>query len=51
MYDKKFLEFDKKKNKKLLKTKSIQYPSIVINLGQTIPLTSENLKLFSIIQR
>ena len=39
------------KNKKLLKTKSIQYPSIVINnLYQTIPLTSANLKLFSIIQ-
>ena len=47
---KKFLEFDKNKNKKLLKTKSIQNPSIVINLGQTIPLTSEKLKLFSIIQ-
>ena len=47
---KKFVEFDKNKNQKLLKTKSIQYLSIVINLGQTIPLTSENLKLFSIIQ-
>ena len=30
--------------------KTIQYPSIVINLGQMIPLTSENLKLFGIIQ-
>ena len=38
------------KNKKLLKTKSIQYPSIVMNLGQTIPLTCENLKLFFIIK-